>query len=148
MNSANHTRVAAVRAPGRTSRPHRVRRLAVTGLVATLAAVAATTLSAALARAVGVDFEVTDGETVPLSGIAVVTGFFSVVGVVIAAALLRWSARPAQRFVWTAASLTLISLVPPLRSAANTGTTIALVGLHLVAATVMIPALARTLRTA
>jgi hypothetical protein len=125
-----------------------VRRLAVTGLVATLAAVVATTLSAALARAVGVDFEVTDGETVPLSGIAVVTGFFSVVGVVIAAALLRWSSRPAERFVWTALSLTAISLVPPLLWGANSGTTVALVGLHLVAAAVVIPALARTLRTA
>ncbi|MFI9848271.1 DUF6069 family protein [Nonomuraea sp. NPDC051941] len=40
------------------------------------------------------------------------TGFFSVVGVVIAVALFRWSARPAERFVWTAVSLTAISLIP------------------------------------
>jgi hypothetical protein len=75
------------------------------------------------------------------------TGFFSVVGVVIAAALLRWSARPAQRFVQTAVSLTAISLVAPLLSGANTATTTALLGLHLVAATVMIPTLARSLRS-
>ncbi|MEV6494706.1 DUF6069 family protein, partial [Actinoplanes sp. NPDC051633] len=87
------------------------------------------------------------GETIPLSGFAVVTGFFSVVGVVIAAALLRWSARPAERFVWTAVSLTAISLVPPLLSSANTATIAALLGLHLFAATVMIPSLARSLRT-
>ena len=63
----------------------------------------ATTLAAALAQAVGVDFEVPDGgETIPLPGFAVVTGFFSVVGIVIAVALLRWSAPPAERFVWTA----------------------------------------------
>ena len=100
------------------------------------------------AQAVGVDFEVPDGgETIPLSGFAVVTGFFSVVGIVIAAALLRWSARPAERFVWTAVSLTAISLVPPLLSGANPATTTALLGLHLVAATVMIPTLARSLRT-
>ena len=112
------------------------------------AVMVATTLAAALARAVGVDFEVPDGgETIPLSGFAVVTGFFSVVGIVIAAALLRWSARPAERFVWTAVSLTAISLVPPLLSEANTATTTALLGLHLVAATVMIPTLARSLRT-
>jgi hypothetical protein len=82
-----------------------------------------------------------------LSGFAVVTGFFSVVGIVIAAALLRWSARPAERFVWTAVSLTAISWVPPLLSGANPATIAALLGLHLVAATIMIPTLARSLRT-
>ena len=124
-----------------------LRRLVGTGIVATLAAMAATTLAAALARAVGVDFEVAAGEeAIPLSGIAVVTGFFSVVGIVMAAALLRWSARPAERFVQTAVTLTAISLVPPFLSDADTATTAALLGLHLVAATVMIPALARSLR--
>jgi uncharacterized protein DUF6069 len=82
-----------------------------------------------------------------LSGFAVVTGFFSVVGVVVAAALLRWSARPAERFTWTAVSLTAISLVPPLLSGADTATITALIGLHLVAATVMIPTMAWSLRT-
>jgi hypothetical protein len=69
------------------------------------------------------------------------------VGTVIAVALLRWSARPAERFVRTALSLTAISLVPPLLAGANTATTTALIGLHLVAAAVMIPTLARSLRT-
>lgn len=148
MNSMNDTGVVAGPASDRTSRTHRLRRLAGTGFIATLAAMVATTLVAALARAVGVDFEVPDGgETIPLSGFAVVTGFFSVVGIVIAVALLRWSARPAKRFVWTAVSLTAISLVPPLLSGANTATTTALLGLHLVPATVMIPTLARSLRT-
>jgi hypothetical protein len=135
-------------ASGRTGHPHRLRGLAGTGLVATLAAMVATTLAAALAQAGGVDFEIPDGgETIPLSGFAVVTGFCSVVGVVIAVALLRWSARPAERFVWTALPLTAISLVPPFLSGANAATTSALLGLHLVAATVMIPALARGLRS-
>jgi hypothetical protein len=139
MNSMND--IAAVAGP-----THRFRGLAVTGFLATLAAMAATTLAAALAQAVGVDFEVPDGgETIPLSGFAVVTGFFSVVGIVIAGALLRWSARPAERFVWTAVLLTAISLIPPFLSGANMATTTALLGLHLVAATVMIPTLARSL---
>jgi hypothetical protein len=121
--------------------------IAITGLIATLAAAAATTLAAALAQAAGVNFEIPDGgETIPLSGFAVVTGFFSAVGVVIAFALLRWSARPAQRFVGTGVSLTAISLVPPLVSGAAAATIIALLGLHLVPAAVMIPALARSLR--
>ena len=130
-----------------TGHTHRLRGLAVTGLFAALAAMVVTTLAAALAQAVGVDFAVADSdETIPLSGIAVVTGFFSVVGIVIAVALLRWSARPVERFVWTAVSLTAISLVPPVLAGANTATAITLVGLHLVAAAVMIPTLARGLR--
>src|SRR3977135_2897574 len=132
MNSRNDTGVVAGPAAGQISQTHRLRGLAVTGRFPPLVAVVATTLAAALARAVGVDFEVPDGgETIPLSGFAVVTGFFSVVGIVIAVALLRWSARPAKRFVWTAVSLTAISLVPPLLSGANTATTTALLGLHL-----------------
>jgi hypothetical protein len=148
MSSMQDTALVAGPASGRTSHTHRLRGLAGTGFVATLAAMVATTLAAALARAVGVDFEIPDGgETIPLSGFAVVTGFFSVVGTVIAVALGRWSARPAERFVWTAVSLTAISLVPPLLSEANTATITALLALHLVAAAVMIPTLARSLRT-
>lgn len=95
------------------------------------------------------DFEVPDGgETIPLPGFAVVTGFFSGVGVATAMALLRWSTRPVQRFVWTAVSLTVISSVPPLISGADTTTAITLVGLHFLAAAVMIPALVRGLRGA
>ncbi|UYM07307.1 DUF6069 family protein [Solicola gregarius] len=109
---------------------------------------AATTLAAAVAQAVGVGFEIPHGgETIPLSGFAVVTGAFSLVGVVIATGILRWSARPAERFVWTAVALTAISFVPPVLSEADTATITALLGLHLVAATVMIPTLTRSLRT-
>jgi hypothetical protein len=130
-----------------TAPARRLRRLAGTGLLATLAAMAATTLVAALARAGGVDFEIPDGgETIPLSGIAVVTGFFSIVGVVIALALRRWSARPARRFLWTAVPLTALSFVPPLLAGANAATATALIGLHLVAAMVMIPTLTRSLQ--
>ncbi|MGI8900304.1 MAG: DUF6069 family protein [Nocardioides sp.] len=148
MNSMNDPGAVAGPASGRTSHTQRLRGLAGTGFIATLAAMVTTTLAAALAHAVGVDFEVPDGdETIPLSGVAVVTGLFSVVGIVLAAALLRWSARPAERFVRTAVTLTAISLVPPLLAGASPATITALLGLHLVAATVMIPTLARSLRT-
>jgi hypothetical protein len=140
--------VVAGPASGRTGYFHRLRGLAGAGLVAAVVAMVATTLAAALARAVGVDFEVPDGgESIPLPGFAVVTGFFSVVGILIAAVLLRWSKRPADRFVWTALALTAISFAPPLLSGASAGTTLTLMGLHVVAATVMIPTLARSLRT-
>ncbi|MBQ0977120.1 DUF6069 family protein [Micromonospora sp. M61] len=148
MSSTNDTGVVAGPAPARTTHTHRFRGLVGTGLVAALAAVVATTLAAALAQGAGVDFEIPDGgETIPLSGFAVVTGFFSVLGIVIAAAFRRWSAQPARRFVWAALSLTAVSLVPPLISGANTATIAALLGLHLVPAAVMIPTLARSLRT-
>lgn len=125
---------------------NRLRGLVLTGTAATAVAAGSTTLVAALARAVGVDFEVPDGgETIPLSGIAFVTGLFSLVGVAIAAALLRWSAHPARRFAWTAVALTAISLVPPFVAGASTGTALTLAGLHLVAAVVMVPTLTRAL---
>jgi hypothetical protein len=119
-----------------------------TGLLGTVAATAATAAGAALARVAGVGLEVPDGgETIPVSGVAFVTGVFSLVGVGLALALLRWSARPAERFVQTTVVLTAVSLVPPFVVGASLGTSLALVALHVVAAAVMIPALARGLRT-
>ena len=148
MDSMRDTGVVAGAASGRSSYTQRLRGLVGTGLIATVAAMVATVLGAALVQAAGVDFEVPDGgETIPLPGFAVVTGFFSVVGIVIAAALLRWSARPDLRFVQTAVALTAISVLPPILSGADTATMSALLGLHVVAATVMIPALAWSLRT-
>lgn len=148
MNGPAYVNVLPDRAPVRRARPHL--RLVTAGLAAVLAAMAATTLAAALARSAGVDLEVPDGggEAIPVSGIAVVTGFFSVVGVVIAAAALRWSSRPAERFVRTTVALTGLSLVPPFVSGANAATTATLVGLHLAAATLVIPSVARSLRSA
>ncbi len=129
------------------SRPRRVRGLVGIGLLAALVAATATTLISALARSVGVDFEIPDGgEVIPLSGVAVVTVTFSVVGVVLALALLRWSAHPATRFLQTTLVLTAISLVPPFSSGANAATVASLAAMHLVAAAVMIPTLTRALR--
>lgn len=144
MNAMNSHGVVAAARDGNAS--GRLRGLVATGLVAAVLAMAATTVAAALSRAVGVDFELPDGgETMPLSGIAVMTGIFSVVGIGIAAALRRWSTRPTTRFVRVAIALTAISLVPPFLTGANAATVAALLLLHLVAAAVMIPALARGL---
>jgi hypothetical protein len=49
MNSMNDTGVVAGPASGQTSHTHRLRGLAGTGFIATLAAMVATTLAAALA---------------------------------------------------------------------------------------------------
>jgi Family of unknown function (DUF6069) len=139
--------VTAARTPAAMSgRPYGIRRLAGTGVLAALVATTVTTLAGALAQAAGADLRVpARGETIPLSGLAVVTGFFALAGVVLAVAFRRWSSRPARRFVATALALTVISLFPPLLVGAAGATAAALVGLHLVAAAVMIPALARGL---
>jgi hypothetical protein len=148
MNSMNEAGAVAGPASGQTSHSRRLRGLVATGIIATLVAMTATTLAAALAGAAGVDFEIPDGgEAIPLPGFAVVTGLFSVVGIAIAAALLRWSTCPANRFAWTTLSLTAISLAPPFLAGANSATTATLLGLHLIAAAVMIPTLTRSLRS-
>jgi hypothetical protein len=131
----------------RSDGAHRFRGLVGTGLLATFAAMTAVVVGAAALRTAGVDFEVPEGgERIPLAGFATVTGVFSLVGVALAAALLRWSARPVERFAWSAVSLTVVSLLPPLLADATAATASALVCLHLVAAAVVVPALARSLR--
>ena len=123
------------------------RRLAVTGGIATVVAMVATSLVTILAKAGGVDFELPDGgQAMPWSGVAVTTGVFSVVGILMAAGFRRWSARPDARFLTTTVTLTAISLVPPFLVEANAATVAALVVIHLVAAAVVIPALTRELR--
>src|SRR3954462_8840213 len=107
MDSMNDPGVVAGPASGQPSHTHRLRGLAGTGFIATATAMVATTLAAVLAQALGVDFEIPEGgETIRLSGFAVVTGVFSVVGIAMAAALRRWNARPAERFVQVALTLT------------------------------------------
>jgi hypothetical protein len=119
-----------------------------TGLLATVVASAATGLGAVVARTAGITLEASGGETIPPSGVAVVTGFFSLMGVGIAVGLLRRSARPADRFLRTTVLLTAASLVPPFLAGADPATVATLVALHLVAAAVVIPALTRSLRSA
>jgi hypothetical protein len=145
MSATTGARTSAPSAPRASGRPGRFRGIVGTGLVAVLAAVAATTLLGALARAAGVDLAVAS-EPIPLSGLAFVTGVFSSAGVVMAVALQRWSAHPSAWFVRTTVALTALSLVPPVLVAADAATTATLIGLHLVAAAVMIPRMARALR--
>ncbi|GAA5105487.1 hypothetical protein GCM10023339_01410 [Alloalcanivorax gelatiniphagus] len=123
----------------------RGRRLATTGVVATIAAAALDALVAGVARSAGVDLEVTGGEAIPVSGIAFVTAVFSLAGVVGAAALLQWSHDPARWWWRATVALTALSLVPPFVAAADAATAVTLVVLHLLAAAVVIPAVARAL---
>ncbi|WP_313407465.1 DUF6069 family protein [Aeromicrobium sp.] len=134
-------------ASGSTAR--RLLGVAAAGLLATIATMVAVVGAAALAKAVGVDFEIPDdGEVIPLGGFATVTGFFCLLGVVLAVALSRWSPHPSRWFIRTTVVLTAASLVPPFLAGADAGTTATLVALHLIAAAVVIPVLAVRLRVA
>jgi hypothetical protein len=140
MMTTTHTQSTA----SVTTQPRRS--LVVPGIAVAAAAAASTTLVAALSMAIGVDFELPDGgESIPLLGFTQLTFLFSLVGVGLAAALRRWSSRPARTFVRIAVALTAVSLVPPFLVDANLATSAALVVLHLIAAAIVIPVIASRL---
>jgi hypothetical protein len=136
----------SAKAAGVPAVDRRRRGYVVAGLAASVVAAAAVTLVAATAKAAGVDFELPDGgDSIPLLGFTQITVMFSLVGLVLAAALRRWNRRPATTFVRVTVALTAISLVPPFLYDANVATSLTLVVLHLIAACVVIPVVARRL---
>jgi hypothetical protein len=115
-----------------------------TGLVATVAAAAATTVLAAIASAADVPLEI-EGEEIPVAGFATITVLWSVVGVVLAWAMGRWTPRPRATFVTTTVVLTLVSFLPPITADTDTATSVVLCLTHVVAAAIVIPMLASRL---
>jgi hypothetical protein len=110
--------------------------LARSGLAAGLAAAVATTALAATARAAGVDFEV-DGQAIPLSAFPWWTLIGAVAGIVAAKVV-----GDRRRFLTVAVAATALSLVPAIALPDAVATSVALVAAHLVAATIVVPALA------
>jgi len=103
---------------------------------------AAVTIAGAVGlRAAGVPLAV-HGK-IPLAGFAQITFVAAVIGGVLVAFLNRRSSAPRQRFVEMTIGLTAISCAAPATFADTTASRIALVGLHLVAAAIIVPALAR-----
>ena len=81
--------------PPAVAAPERRRGLFVTGLLAAVAAAGCATLVGAVAMVLGVDFELPDGgESIPLWAFAQLTFIFSMIGLVLAAGLRRWSRHP------------------------------------------------------
>jgi hypothetical protein len=115
-----------------------------TGLAATAAASAATVAVAAAGHAAGISLDLS-GAPIPVSGFGVLTAVFSLVGVVIAAALARFARRPRRTFLRTTVTLTVLSLVPDVIADAAPATKALLMLTHLVAAAIVIPAIARRL---
>lgn len=111
-----------------------------TASVGVLAA-AATTAGAAVLRAAGVPLAA-HGE-IQLAAFAQLTFIAAVCGGVLLAVLIRRSSAPAQRFVRITAGLTALSCAVPAAFADTTASKIALVGLHLLAATIIVPVLGR-----
>jgi hypothetical protein len=111
-----------------------------TASVGVLAA-AATTAGAAVLRAAGVPLAV-HGE-IPPAGFAQITLIGAVIGGVLLAVLNRRSSAPRRRFIQVAIGLTALSCAAPLAFAGTFASKIALVALHVVAAAVIVPVLAR-----
>jgi amino acid transporter len=115
------------------------------GVAAALVASVATTVLAAVASGAGVSFADSKGASIPIAGFAELTLVFSLVGVGIAAAMARKARRPRSTFVRTTVALTVLSFVPDLTVGFDAGSAVTLITLHVVAAAIVVPVLARRL---
>ena len=111
-----------------------------TASVGVLAA-AATTAGAAVLRAAGVPLAA-HGE-IQLAAFGQLTFIAAVCGGVLLAVLIRRSSAPRHRFVRITVGLTALSCVAPAAFADTAASKTALVVLHLLAAAIIVPALAR-----
>ena len=124
--------------------PTRTAPLFGTGVLATVAASAATPVVAAAATVAGISLDI-GGEPIPVLGFGTLTAFFSLIGVVMAVVMARFARRPRSTFVRTTVVLTALSLVPDVLAPAAPTTKALLMLTHLVAAAIVIPAVARKL---
>lgn len=122
----------------------RTKPLVIGGLTAVALATVATSAIAAAGEFAGISLAV-GGAPIPVSGFALLTVVFSLVGLVLALVLSRFARRPRTAFVRTTLVLTALSLVPDVLADAAGATKVLLMLAHLVAATIVIPAIARRL---
>jgi hypothetical protein len=130
-------------APAVSSTSTSLRRTTVTsGLVGA----GVTTAAAAAVHAAGVSFEI-GGEMIPILGFAQMTFIGAVIGGLLLAGLNRWSGRARRRFVQSTVALAALSCLPSVAMPDDAGTQIALVALHVLAAAIIVPVLARHARS-
>ncbi|HSB88088.1 MAG TPA: DUF6069 family protein [Ilumatobacteraceae bacterium] len=122
----------------------RARTLWATGAVAGAAGGVAALATHLMAKAVDVPLTV-EGKEFPIVAFPQVTLISTVVGVVIAIAASRRSARPRHTFVSTTVVLALLSLLAPMALNTDTATKVTLELAHVVAAAIVIPVVARKL---
>jgi hypothetical protein len=116
-----------------------------TGTAAALTAAAATTTVALTAHALGVNFETAPGDAIPLAGFAQLTVVFSAIGVLLARAIGHRAVAPRSTFIRTTIVLTAVSLLPDVLFPFDVTSKCVLMLTHLVAASIVIPALASRL---
>ncbi len=117
-----------------------------TTVVTGLKAAAVTTAAAAVAHAAGVSFEI-EGEMIPVLGFAQMTFLGAVIGGLLLAVLNRRSSDARRRFVQATVALTALSCVPSVAMPDEAGSVITLVALHVLAALLIVPVLARHARS-
>jgi hypothetical protein len=137
------TATSSTAAAPTAARPAR-RRLRSIGSTLAIGAVAAavTTAAAAVVHAAGVPFAV-DGEMIPLAGFAQMTLLGAIIGGLLLAVTNRFSAHPRRRFIQITSVLTALSCVPSVALPPDAATKVALVALHVLAAAIVVPPLAR-----
>jgi hypothetical protein len=102
---------------------------------------AATTLAAVTMRAAGVHLAVHG--SIPLAAFAQLTFVGAVLGGLLVAVLNRRSALPRRRFIQIAMALTALSCLAPAAGGDDVASKIGLIAIHLLAAAIIAPVLAR-----
>jgi hypothetical protein len=109
-------------------------------VVAAVGAVAST-LAAAIMRAAGVHLAA--GGRIPLSAFAQFTFAGALLGGLLVAVLNRRSTLPRRRFIQIAVTLTALSCLAPASAGDDVSSQLGLIAIHLLAATIIAPVLAR-----
>jgi len=132
--------------PTATAEPHSVehRPLWKVGVTAGLVGAAATSLTAAVARAADVSLEI-KGEQIPISAFAVLTFVGAMLGVGLATLLSRRGRRPRRSFMRMTVVLTVLSILPDAFADTDGASRIVLAVTHLVAAAIIVPSIASRL---
>ncbi|HEX2039722.1 MAG TPA: DUF6069 family protein [Acidimicrobiales bacterium] len=112
-----------------------------TAVIAGAVAAVATTVIGIIAKATDVPL-VVSALKVQVPAFAVFTLVGAAIGGLLATQLQKRAAQPRRAFLVTTIALTALSFVPDLAADATTATKLTLVGAHIVAAAVIIPALA------
>jgi hypothetical protein len=139
--TATSTGPTTAPAPLQRSTTKQIRR---TGLLAGLAASVATSTTAAAASAADLSLKV-GGKAIPVIGFAQVTFVAAIIGTVMAVVMSHRARRPRPMFVVSTIALTALSIVPDVTADAQTATRLVLALTHVVAASIVIPALSSRL---
>ena len=122
------------------------RPIARTAAIAGAAAAVATTAVGSIAEAAEVPL-VVGGMDIQLPAFALFTFVGAALGGLIASQLRKRSTQPRRAFLLATAALTVLSVIPDVAGDATTATKLTLIGAHVLAAAMIIPALARRLPT-